>query len=384
MTKTRFKEVFVFVVGMTPQIVTETIYALSRLNPPVIADEISIITTSTGKDVIQKSILKNGVLDELARDCDIPAIPLNDNSFVIVSGNNHNMLADIRDEEDNEKMGDLITSFVREKAQEPSVRLHCSLAGGRKTMSFYLGAALQLFGRPWDKLYHVLVTPEFESNPDFYYKPKTARMIECRMSDGSTKKLSTEMAEIRLAELPFIRLRDKLSFTGKSFRELVAESQKEIDTAKIQQEVHVDLKEGTLFIGKTLIELTPVQLVVYAAFLKQKAEHCKYKERHYCLDCTDCYIALNDLRSPSALEQLAEDYKIIYGSNPSRAEDFLHKWKKTLEADLLRQNISKIKSALKDQLDDESMLPYYAISTARRYGNSKYGVRVEKGKIRVG
>ncbi|WP_442891844.1 CRISPR-associated ring nuclease [Dissulfurispira sp.] len=35
-------------------------------------------------------------------------------------------------------------------------------------MSFYMGAALQLFGRPWDRLYHVLVTPEFESNPEFF------------------------------------------------------------------------------------------------------------------------------------------------------------------------------------------------------------------------
>ena len=61
-------------------------------------------------------------------------------------------LEDIRDRQDNESLGDFIATFIKEKAGDERSRLHCSLAGGRKTMSFYMGSALQLFGRPWDKL----------------------------------------------------------------------------------------------------------------------------------------------------------------------------------------------------------------------------------------
>ena len=104
-------------------------------------------------------------------------------------------------------------------------------------MSFYIGSALQLFGRPWDKLYHVLITPDFESHPDFYYKPKKSRIITC-----GNKKLNTKDAEIFLAELPFIRLKDKIPLNGKDFKELVKEGQKEIDTALTQPQIKVNLK----------------------------------------------------------------------------------------------------------------------------------------------
>ena len=126
-------------------------------------------------------------------------------------------MEDIREVSHNESLGDFIADFVRDRTEDPSVRLHCSLAGGRKTMSFYLGSALQLFGRTWDKLYHVLVTPEFESHPDFYYKPKKNRVLELKDNNGKVlRRLHTKNAQISLAELPFVRLRDKIPLGGPS------------------------------------------------------------------------------------------------------------------------------------------------------------------------
>lgn len=40
-------------------------------------------------------------------------------------------------------------------------------------MGFYIGYALSLFGRPQDKLSHVLVEEAFEQNREFFYPPKT-------------------------------------------------------------------------------------------------------------------------------------------------------------------------------------------------------------------
>jgi len=378
MKKAGYKEIFISIAGSTPQVITETIYALAVKKPPVIPDEIFIITTFKGKVMIENALIGKGILKELCQEYNLPPLSIKDSSFIIPFGCSGNALEDIRNEEENEAMGDLITSFVREKTNDPACRLHCSIAGGRKTMSFYLGAAMQLFGRPWDKLYHVLVTPEFESNQEFYYKPKEDVVIR---SNG--KSLHTKDAQITLAELPFIRLRNKVSLSGRGFRELVREGQKEIDIAMIQPQFKVNLSERTIHIGDNLIEMVPMQLMIYSAYLRQKTDHCKYPARAYCLDCTDCFPSIVDLSTRHALEEMAKDYKKIYGVQPLRTDDLLAKHKDGLDQSTIRQNLSKINRTIKEQLSDETLYPYYIITSVRKYAGSKYGVRVEKGKMRI-
>ena len=383
MLKQEFREVFIFVAGATPQIITETIYALSQKNPQVHPDEMYIITTSTGKRCIKETLLGKGILKALADEYTLPALNLREDSFIIVKDSSGQELDDIRNEAENEALGDCITSLIMEKAGDKSARLHCSLAGGRKTMSFYLGSALQLFGRPWDRLYHVLVSSDFETNPHFFYKPKKNTVIERRCPDGSIKQLNTDNAEIQLAELPLIRLGNKLSLKEKGFRELIAEGQREWDTATIQPELIVDLFARTIYIGDTLIEIVPVQLMIYTAFLRQKLEHCKYPDRPYCLECTDCFFVLSELASKPALEAMARDYDKIYGGKPLKGEELSGKWGEGIKPEVLRGNISKINRTIKEQIQDEKLLPFYQVATVRRYADSRYGVGVEKGKIRI-
>ncbi|MFN3740315.1 MAG: CRISPR-associated ring nuclease Csm6 [Thermodesulfovibrionales bacterium] len=378
-----FKEVFIFVAGATPQVITETIYALALQNPPVYPDEVYIITTETGKRRIEDTIIKEQILETMSEEYKIPPLRLTDESFIIVKDIHGNTLDDIRTGEENEAMGNAITSFVREKAMDMTTRLHCSLAGGRKTMSFYLGSALQLFGRPWDKLYHVLVTPEFESNPSFFYKPKEDRFIECRTPDGSIKRLNTADAQIELADLPFIRLGNKISLQGVGFREFVLESQKEIDTATIQPELTVNLAERLLTIKDIIIEMVPVELMIYTAFLRQKTNNCKYPDRPYCLQCIECFQTLADFSSRSSTEEMAKDYSRIYREQPLKTQEFLDRWPDGIDVNTIRQNISKINRTLKEQLQDETLLPFYHITSLKKYGSSRYGVRLEKGKIRI-
>lgn len=378
-----YKEILIFVAGTTPQIITETIYALSQKAPSIYPDEIFIITTSTGRKRIEDTLLKQGVLKGLIREYSLPDIKLTEDSFIIVRDATGREIDDIKDESENEVMGDLITSLIQRLTVEKGTRLHCSLAGGRKTMSFYLGAALQLFGRPWDKLYHILVTPEFETNPDFFYKPEKNRMIECRLPDGTTKRLNTKAAEIYLTDLPFIRLGNRLSLTGEGFRELVIEGQKEIDTAVIQPELRVDFSRGEFHIGNTMIRITPVQLIIYTAFLRQKHDHCEHIDRQYCLDCTECFCSILHLKR-SFIRVMAEDYGKIYRDNAAKAGEWRDKWSKDTGFDsMIRQNISKINNAITSRLSDITLLPYYIIAGNKKYGDTRYGIRVEKGKIRI-
>lgn len=378
-----FKEIFIFVAGATPQIITETIYALSQKNPPIYPDEVYIITTKVGKDRIMDSIIRQGVLNKLTEEYGLTPVRLDNSSFIMVTDRYGNPLEDIRTNEENEILGDTITSFIREKAADMNTRLHCSLAGGRKTMGFYMGAALQLFGRPWDRLYHVLVSPEFESNSQFFYKPKKDKIIDCKLPDGTIKKLSTKYARIELAELPLITLRNKVSLHGKGFRELVEEGQREIDTATMQPEIRVNLSERTIYIGDNLINMVPMQLLIYTVFLMQKKEYCKRPERPYCFECTDCYPSLVELSSRVALEEMAKYYEKIYSGKPLKTADLLNRWKDGLPIDVLRQGICKINRVIKEQLNKETLLPYYSITPVKRYASSRYGMKVEKGKITV-
>jgi len=382
-----FKEILIFVIGTTPQIITETLYALTQnLKPPIIPEEIHIITTSNGKMKIEEELIARGRLSTFFKEFGLPELTLPKDSIHVIPGENGEFLEDIRETSHNERVGDFIVNFIREKTADPNTRLHCSLAGGRKTMSFYLGSALQLFGRPWDKLYHVLVTPEFESHPEFYYKPKKDKILKIKSSNGKViKMLHTREAQISLAELPFIRLRDKIHLNGKRFKELVSEGQKEIDMASIQPPLRIRLRERTVSIGKTSIDMVPIQMVIYTYLLKQKKNGCSFPERNYCFDCTECFLTLREISKRKALEEMVKDYETIYGTSSGRVEEFIKHWseKGGIDQDTLRQNISKINATLKEHIEDETLYPYFIITPVGKHGSKRYGVRVEKAKILI-
>jgi len=377
MKKTGYKESFIFIIGTTPQIITETIYYLGVVNKPHITpDEIFIITTETGRNIVKSSLVAKGILKKLEDEHNLPEVPLSESSFLIPVDEAGSPLNDILDAHDNLVMGDFISSFIKKKSEDQSVRMHCSLAGGRKTMAFYLGSAMQMFGRSCDKLYHVLVTPEFESCSEFYYKPKTSKILTF-----SGKRINSGAATITLTELPFIRLRNKLALESSSFTDLIKEGQQEIDTAIFQPELKVILSERSLTIGSKTIKLPPLHLMIYCAYLKYKIYRCKYPERQYCADCTECFPSLLELATKTALEEMAKDYMKIC---PSKVSDFLHKNKDGLSVESIRQVTSKIRKAITEQLGDEALALYYTITTSvRQYANSRHGVRAEKGKIRI-
>lgn len=379
----RFKEVLVLVVGTTPQIITETICALAQQKPPIYIEKVYIITTAVGKKTAEERLLSKGLFQAFTREFKLDNLAIGGDDFIVVRDSVNREIADITSDKESEAVGDLITSLIRDLTNDPSVRLHCSIAGGRKTMSFYMGAALQLFGRPQDRLYHVLVTPEFESNPLFFYKPKRNKIIEARLPDGSIKKLNTKDAHIHLMELPFIRLRDKLLLKGKSFHDLVNEGQREIDAAAIQPELSVDLSARTVQIGHTVIEMVPAQLMTYVTLLKAKIEHCRQPEKPYCFECTDCFMTVAELSTPAAMGVMAGTYSRIYHQSETRREEFLAKYSRGMGQDIIRQNISKIKKSMQEQIGDQRLLPYFTVSNVRQWGSSRYGIRVEKGKIRI-
>lgn len=379
----RFREVLIVITGSTPQVITETIQALATQEPPVHLEELLIITTGPGKRRALHALHDEGILAALCSDYAIPPLQLDDTSFVVISDEDGTPLEDIRNAHDSEHAGDQIADLIRRKACEPGVRLHCCLAGGRKTLTYYLGTAFQLFARQWDKLYHVMVSPDFEKQEQFFYKPSTPRTLTSKMRDGTKRSLNTADAEVTLIELPLIYLREKLPLQGQRMREMVTEGQHALDTATVQRNVIANLPERSLLIGNATIELIPSQIMVYTALLRTKLSLCRFPDRKNCRDCIACFVPMLELASKPAMEQMAEDYALLYGNSQDKQDEFEDKWQDGVDVDYLRQQVSKINKAIKEQLDDETLLPYYQVATKRVYGRSQYGIRVDKARIRI-
>ena len=380
---TPFREILVFVAGSTPQVITETIQALVCQQPPIIPDRIHIVTTAANKKLITTKLTDDGILADLCREYEMPELELHEDDFLVLRDRQGYEIKDLWTIEENEAAADQIVSFLRKLAANPGTRLHCSLAGGRKTMSYFMGLAFQLVARQWDRLYHVMVSPDFEKNADFFYKPRIATSINARYLDGSIKTLNTDDAQVSLIQLPLIYLRDKLLPTGEGVREMVAEGQRTIDSSAVQLPVLVNLTERTLYIGDTLIELPPTQLTIYTAFLRLKYVTCKLNSRDVCHECSVCFVPLAEMTEPPFIEAMADDYQQIYGGDPLKREELIDKWLRALDSGNLRQQISKINKTIKDELNDETLQPLYLISCNRKWAGSRYGVRVEKGKISI-
>ena len=177
----------VAVVGNTPQVMTETFWAL-RIDGDVLIDEVYVITTTVGQKICQERLIDEGRFEKMLLDYNIDpkTVAFDTDHIYVFEDAEGNLLDDIRTSEDNRLARDQLFRWIENWTQNVDVALHCSLAGGRKSMGYLLGAAIQFFGRPQDRLYHVLVTPqEIETNPDFFFPP--VREAQIPTSDRRTK-----------------------------------------------------------------------------------------------------------------------------------------------------------------------------------------------------
>lgn len=207
----RPRRILLAVTGLTPQVVTETLYALAcRTQSPWIPDEIHLVTTATGAENARLTLLlPDGWFHRLCADYQLPAIEFPARNIHILRATDGALLDDIRTPEQNTLAADFITETVRRLTETPDTELHVSIAGGRKTMGYYLGYALSLYGRPQDRLSHVLVSDPYETNREFYYPTPYDHPIHSKRGDKEIT-VDARNARIDLADIPFVRLREGL------------------------------------------------------------------------------------------------------------------------------------------------------------------------------
>ena len=189
------KNILLAVTGLSPQVITETLFALHQSKKKV--DAVHVITTRDGKEMIYATLLsgKKGryyqYLDEYG--INPSSIDFSHRNIHVISDEHGIEIPDIVSELDNERFLKKCLELSFSFTSSLDTAVFFSVAGGRKTMSACLSLAVQIYGRPQDRLYHVLVSPEFESSRDSYYPPKKSKPIELRDHQGKCSKFQASL-----------------------------------------------------------------------------------------------------------------------------------------------------------------------------------------------
>ena len=240
------KNILLLVTGGTPQIITETIWALAcdpQHNEQWVPDEVHIISTRYGLNEVKNKLLgKDKILTRMKNEyAQIANLRLEDNFLHCFTDQDGNELEDLRTPEENEFAANLICEKIRYFSSDEKVSLHVSIAGGRKTMGFYAGYALSLYGRAQDRMSHVLVDEKFEKGINFYYPSKNENDF---IIDRENKTIGlSKDAQVWLAQIPFVRLKeavkDKHQLKGEdSFSTVVHKINESFNDVKLKILVH--------------------------------------------------------------------------------------------------------------------------------------------------
>ncbi len=358
------------VTGLSPQVVTETLYALMRQSPPFLPTEVHLITTREGGERARLSLLSEepGWFKRFLRDFGITqAIAFDERHIHIICDAAGQLLDDIRTPEDNERAADLITDLVRRFTADDESALHVSIAGGRKTMGFYLGYALSLYGRPQDRLSHVLVSEPFESSWEFFYPTPYERVIQVR----DNKLANCKDATVTLAEIPFVRLREGLPqrlLKGQaSFSDTVAAAARAWSAPRMV----LNLAERTVQLDDEVIQLGPTEF----AFLLWLAKRAKEDnpEVHWgrCEEAEE-YVRL----AQEVLNPAGGDYERLCGAVEWRLDD-----PKALR-EYFEPQKSRINRAFADALGEHAAARYQIRRTGAR-GASRYSLPLAPDQIEI-
>lgn len=262
------RRILLAVTGLSPQIVTETLFALAVAAPePFIPTEIHLITTAEGAERARLALLSDepGWFQRLRADYHLPAIEFDTSRIHIVRDAAGQPLSDIRSPQDNLLCADFITEKVRELTADPDAALHVSIAGGRKTMGFFLGYALSLFGRAQDRLSHVLVSEPFESSWNFFYPTPYQNVIET----NGRKLADARNARVTLAEIPFVSLRHGLPVAlldgSAGFEATVNAARATLGPARLE----IDLATRSVRAAGREFRLPPAELAILTVFARR-------------------------------------------------------------------------------------------------------------------
>ena len=270
--------VLIVVTGESPQVVTETIYALGTQPQPFVPTQVVVVTTGLGAQRVRDTLLETetepgrGKLFQLCAQYGWQPIAFTSSNIRVSMDEAGCLDQDAHTEAELIRMGDLMLATLCEFANDETA-IHLSLAGGRKTMSFFAGQAMSLVARPQDRLSHVVLSDRrFEFSPDFFFPPKIPVSLEVRdRLTGNVERLSTADVKVRIADVPFLRLNEilgKKALVDLARPRKLSELIEEANAALVEPGdavVEFDTYHGLVWCNGRRVPFTQVELGFYYA-----------------------------------------------------------------------------------------------------------------------
>ncbi len=296
-SKEQFEEIFLAVLGITPQVLTECLYYYysDYYKQNRHFDSITVFTTTIGEKELIKSLFVDEKLKDLEKHLHLTpgTIPFNKKSIKVLSNTDGTMLEDMRTTKDNESAHSFLLTEVKRVTSDPGVRVTATVAGGRKTMSSYMALAFQLYGRRHDELIHILA-PEgrMQKNSNWFFP----------------KNPEKEDEKLFVSHIPILRV-------GRYLRKSLDLSPDELFT-KLQNDLASKSKLKKLVIkknefcgdGSTIkIQAKPASYLIYL-LKKRLSSGCKID----CKGCTKCFASKDELVK-AANNEILKEHEFISG-----------------------------------------------------------------------
>lgn len=268
-------------VGTAPAVLTETVWALATQADPVIPDRVIAITTTTGAAKLKNKLFVDGHWDRMLADLKGKGLPLDgklrfgaiaDSIRVFPNLSRTRELDDIRSLEDNQAVAEFFMELIRGFAENDSVQLIVSIAGGRKTTSAMLHSVMTLLGRAQDRINHILINDEWIFQPDFLYPGCAGEFVD----KTTGKSLSSLEAQLELVDVPFVPLRylfrRDLERSAGSFLELMGQVRNRTLNVDDDLVVQINLANGAFSVSGKSISLSPNEFLLYLFFALRARE----------------------------------------------------------------------------------------------------------------
>jgi CRISPR-associated protein (TIGR02584 family) len=376
-------EVILFaMVGLSPAILTETVWALAHEEIPVIPDRVVVVTTKAGRARLQEELFTQDgqgmtIWKSLRAVLESEGYEIGDKLVFGMAGDSVRLcsaidpesritmdLEDIRTARENEAMANFILESLRGFVETPGTEVIASMAGGRKTMGALLYAAMTLVGREFDQVTHVFVSEPYESpalTPRFYFPGQP----EQALTHANGNVCQACKAVVELAYVPFVPLRNafatELGQMPESFTQLVRKYRRDVSGSRVKYHVRVHISSPLLEINGERYRLSPKEHVLMHFLAKRLLEGAAPLERY-----------------SAAYEGLIRVSEELFQRRPhGNLDDWRHEVR--FPANFAAEDIRKLVNQLRSKLRKYGPIPRSFAELLPKKGN--FGLELEPERI---
>lgn len=371
------KTVLLAVVGTSPAVLTETLWALAKEKPEYVPDKVLICSTSTGVAKAKAALATpttngNTVLFDLKHAVGKEQMKIDYHEFT--DPKDGLPLTDIQTSKDQELVADQLLEEVRKlkNPMQEECRIVCSVAGGRKSMSALMYAVMSLAGDGGDIITHVLADEKATSCPDFFYPGQKKQKLMNKAGVAFTAK---EIL-VELAQIPFVPLRSlvgekQLSKAAGSFETLVKRARNELDSVKPEGiSIRLSTTDTVAIINGEALDLPPDAYLLLSILVRFRMLNIGKEKTSYQLNYAWCCEVFRNHLIPEKLLPKKLKERIQTKDESGRAKEFYEDLGKGNVAgqDLIPQSITKEKFNLKQALLNHGLSAVVEDALGRKLG----------------